>query len=246
MAYRCEVTTVEGFIQQLAVSYLRHGYLFYVSGRIPEAKNPQHVDAKLIAKYGINISKWARVRRKHNGLANMQYLRHQRFFVLMATHGSHRFFEDEAQCLHDARRQPIRYAGYAVSLRANHPHVRLDECWFRQLSAYFTEAAVHHDVEWIAAELRSSNVQAYAPVRRQLLTLLRSINDFRETAGMPQVPFDVLPLRRRVVRPFDSQDRGITTSAVEPHALPQPTTPLRMTPNPLSECAHSERQTDAV
>jgi hypothetical protein len=54
------------------------------------------VDQKLIDHYGIEISKWTRARRKRSGTASVQYLRFRRFFVLLATHGKHRFFTDEA------------------------------------------------------------------------------------------------------------------------------------------------------
>ena len=43
---------------------------------------------------------------------------------------------------------------------------------------------------------------APAPVRRQLLTLLRLVNDARKRAGFAAVPTKVLSLRRRIVRPF--------------------------------------------
>ena len=95
MEYRCVATSVEGFVQQLAVAYITHGYWFYVAGRIPEGKDPTAVDVKLIDRYGIAISKWARARRKKQSLANMQYLRHERFFILLATKGRHDFFERE-------------------------------------------------------------------------------------------------------------------------------------------------------
>ncbi len=92
MEYRCVAASVEGFVQQLAVAYVTHGYWFYVRGEIPERKDPAAVDQKLIERYGIAISKWARARRKRQGLANMQYLRHERTFVLLATKGQHEFF----------------------------------------------------------------------------------------------------------------------------------------------------------
>ena len=38
MRYRCEVVSVEGFIQQLAVAYVSRGYFFYVTGRIPDTQ----------------------------------------------------------------------------------------------------------------------------------------------------------------------------------------------------------------
>ncbi len=92
MGYRCEATSVAGFVQQLAVSYVRNGYWFYVTGRIPARKDPRAVDAKLIERYEIGLSKWTKYRRSREGQAKVQYLRYQRFFVLLATHGTQRFF----------------------------------------------------------------------------------------------------------------------------------------------------------
>ena len=57
-------------MQQLAVAYVTHGHWFYVTGQIPENKAPAPVDRKLVERYGIAISKWARARRKRHGLAN--------------------------------------------------------------------------------------------------------------------------------------------------------------------------------
>ena len=51
MQYRCEATSVEGFVQQIACSYLRHGYWWYVTGVIPKGKDAGAVDEKLMAKY---------------------------------------------------------------------------------------------------------------------------------------------------------------------------------------------------
>ena len=56
MAYRCEAPTIAGFVQQLAVSYVANGYWFYVTGVIPEEKDPRRVDEKLISKYELAIS----------------------------------------------------------------------------------------------------------------------------------------------------------------------------------------------
>src|SRR5215475_6096161 len=95
MEYRCEATSVAGFVQQLAVAYVGRGYFFYVRGEIPERKDPRAVDEKLITKYGIAIGKTARARRKAAGFANVQYIRFRQSFVLLATPGKHRFFEEE-------------------------------------------------------------------------------------------------------------------------------------------------------
>jgi hypothetical protein len=98
-SYRCNATSVEGFVQVLATNYLPHGYWFYVSGIVPEGKDPERVDEKLIERYGVAISRQGRVRRKHAGLANLHYLRFGRFWLLLATHGRHEFFDREEKNL---------------------------------------------------------------------------------------------------------------------------------------------------
>src|SRR5262245_35682664 len=117
MEYRAEVSSVAGFVQQLAVCYVGKGYWFYVAGRVPQRKAPEAVDAKLISRYGIDISKWTRARRKLAGSANLQYLRHGRYFVLLSTHGRHIFFDEEKPSIRDVRRVPIRFHGYSISYR---------------------------------------------------------------------------------------------------------------------------------
>src|ERR1051326_424060 len=110
MEYRCEATSVAGFVQQLAVAYIGRGYFFYVTGEIPEKKDPSSVDEKLIAKYGLAIGKTARARRKAAGFPNVQYLRYRRDFVLLATHGVHDFFDEEGRFVRDVRKVPIKFA----------------------------------------------------------------------------------------------------------------------------------------
>lgn len=201
--YRCEATSPEGFVQQLAVSYLGNGYWFYVAGQIPDGKDPQSVDRKLVARYGIDLSKWARARRKQAGLANLQYLRYGHFFVLLATHGEHPFFVEEAASVRDARRVPIRFRGYSISHRGGHPHVRIEQEEYKRVKAYFLDLATRRTSGWLEAELRRLPFEPYAPVRRQLLAILRAVNRERKTAGFEPVPKSCFRFIRRVCRPFD-------------------------------------------
>jgi hypothetical protein len=115
MDYRFSAASVEGFIQQLSSNYLPHGYWFYVSGIVPDGKLPENIDAKLITKYMINVSRQSRARRKQAGLANLHYFRFERFFVLLATHGKHRFFDEEGTAIRDVRRVPIKFQGVCKS-----------------------------------------------------------------------------------------------------------------------------------
>ena len=116
MEYRCVATSPTGFIQQLVSCYLPHGYYFYVSGIIPSGKQPEAIDEKLKARYGIGISRTSRARRKAVGIANVHYIRYRRRFLLLATHGFHPFFEDEARSIRDARHVPIKFEGYSISV----------------------------------------------------------------------------------------------------------------------------------
>jgi hypothetical protein len=208
--YRCEATSPEGFVQQLAVSYLGNGYWFYVTGQIPEGKSPESVDRKLIERYGIDLSKWARARRKQAGLANLQYLRYGHFFVLLATHGEHPFFVEEAASVRDARRVPIRFRGYSISHRGGHPHIRIDQEEYKRVKAYFIELATHRSSDWLGIELGKLPYEPYAPVRRQLLAVLRAVNRERKKAGFSEVPKGCLRFLRRIRRPFEccSQEEG--------------------------------------
>lgn len=208
MEQRVETTSVEGFIQQLAVSCVGKGYFFYVTGSIPEGKDPGKIDSKLVDRYGIGISKWARARRKQAGIANLRYLRHGRFFVLLATHGRHPFFEEEVASLRDARRTPIRFAGYSVSYRGGHVHVRIERQEYKQLKAYFANIASHRSLPTLERELAAIGFEPYAPIRRQMLCILREVNGIRKRAGFPQVNRQVFRFKRRIYRPFDPARLG--------------------------------------
>lgn len=205
--YRCVATSIEGFVQQVACCYLVHGYVFYVRGNIPESKDPSAVDAKLIEKYGVDRSKWRRSVDVQEGIARMQYIRHDRTFLLMATHGKHEFFEREGDLVRDARKVPIRFAGYSISYRRgqdgkHHPHVRIEKEQLATLKQYFRQLALRPPGERIARELADLPFEPYAPIRRQLLELLRVINKVRTQQAYPQIPHRVLRFRRRIVPPF--------------------------------------------
>ena len=53
------------------------------------------LDQKLITKYGIDINEREKADRKRRGLANLQYIRHENWFVLLATEGHHAFKQQE-------------------------------------------------------------------------------------------------------------------------------------------------------
>ncbi len=199
-AYRYEATSVAGFVQQLAVSYLTNGYHFYVLGRIPAHKNQHAVDRKLIERYEIAVSKWTRYRRKKAGLANVQYLRLDRCFVLLATAGHHRFFQDEAAVIRNvARGQPIHFASYSIGYYNQRASVRLALGEFRRLRGEFVRVALRLDARVLEQRFERLPVEPYAPVRRQIYSIVRVVNRIRHTAGLELVDWRCVRSRRRVV-----------------------------------------------
>ncbi|MCB1127067.1 MAG: hypothetical protein KDM81_11255 [Verrucomicrobiae bacterium] len=208
MAYQCVATTVAGFVQQLAVGYIARGYYFYVSGFIPPEKDPAQTDVKIIGQYGLDISKWTRCRQRKDGKAGVQYLRYRHQFVLLATHGEHPFFEEEARMIRDARVEPIKFAGYAIGCRqgrdkrAFHPSVRIRQEIYRDLKQRFERLALRQDAEALAGALRTVPFEPYAPVQDQIRCILRAVNRSRKAAGLELVPWQGVIRERRVVRPF--------------------------------------------
>jgi hypothetical protein len=213
--YLCEAVSVEGFVQQLALAYVQYGYHFYVAGSVPEGKDPVQIDRKLIDRYQIGVCRGTRYKRARAGLGNLHYLRHGRFFVLVASRGSHPFWVEERHAIKDIRRVPIRFAGYSIAYRRKrgrppftwHPSVRIERTEYALLKREFAGLAVRQGVEELRKALRALPFEPYAPVRRQYLELLRLVNRRRKAAGLAPVPFDALRLRRRSVQPFGDRSR---------------------------------------
>src|SRR6266567_3599245 len=210
--YRSVTSTVEGFVQQVAVNLLPHGYRFYVTGVIPEHKDPAALDTKLIERYGLNLSKWARARRKKHGQARVQYLRHGRFFLLIATDGEDAFFSQETT-IRDIRRVPLHCFGYSVGVYQRpdgswHPSVRMAAKVFESLKEELCETALRCSADVLEEKIRRLPFAPFAPVRNQVLTLLRLVNQRRKVAGFSLVAGECVRRRRKPVQVFtDSVDR---------------------------------------
>jgi hypothetical protein len=115
----------------------------------------------------------------------------------------------------------IKFAGHSISVakgdykpkrltngalvRDNkwHARVQISKDRYRDLKAYLLDLAPHRSAEYLAAELYCVPFEPYAPVRQQLLLLVRHINRRRESAQLEPIPFSVLRYRRRIVRPFE-------------------------------------------
>ncbi|MDZ4848228.1 MAG: hypothetical protein SGI77_02955 [Pirellulaceae bacterium] len=243
MEYRYETKSIVGFVQMLASNYMPHGYWFYVTGRVPVGKNADAVDQKILAKYGIELSRQQRSRRKLQGFANLHYLRYQDFFVILATHGKHPFFEAEATSIKDIRKIPIQFNGYSLSVKRggflkreegeeaatldkrHRVRVIISREAFRNLAAYLLELATHRSAETLRWEFWNQPFEPYAPIRKQLLKVLRAVNNKRSAMGYEKLKPDFIRYKRKIVKPFDYEfkpSEAPTTYAEAIHHRPEP------------------------
>lgn len=216
--YKWEATTLEGFIQQLAVAYIARRYFFYVTGRVPQRLAALEHDRRLLQKFDVARSKWSRYRRtKRTGpdgrpLANVQYLRYRDFWVLLATSGYHRFFQEHTQPTDagianirqykDVREAPIVYGGYSLGHNGK-ASVRISRPAYRELKGHFLKlATAHHSTLRLEREFQRSPFEPYGGVTRQMFAVLRAVNRARRTAGLTPVPNHCIRIKRKAVKPF--------------------------------------------
>lgn len=218
MTYQYEVKSIRAFVQRIACEVANRGYVFYVTGHIPAGRAPEDTDQKLLAAYGLSLSKFQRYRRKSRGIASVQYIRHRRFFVMLATPGDNLWFQREqwprelrmkrGSRIKDLREEPLRYAGYQIVLRRSsntgrdHVSVRIQKDEFLGLKAYFLDIACKRNVENLRWEYANLPFEPYRGVKKQYGEIARAVNAKRKTQGLEPVPLSSLPARRKVVPTF--------------------------------------------
>lgn len=220
MEYKYEVTSLTGLLQRVATHLLPKGYFFFVQGALAEGKDPATLDGKLLAKYDVAKSEGARRWRKQQGLGNVQYVRYRNHWLLLATLGDHPIREGEGKNLKDVRRVPLRIGDYAVYVKRGNYLKKApgadaatpDGKWrvrvliarepYRELCARFLEAARHRRSETLMDDFYRLPYEPYAPVRKQLLKLLRLVNAERQAAGYEKIPVTCLRFKRRIVQSF--------------------------------------------
>lgn len=217
-------TSRRGFVQQIVSGWVRNGYYFYVQGVVPDGKNPEAIDEKLLSRYQIESSKGKRYARKKRGLANLAYLRHDRNWIMLATKGEHQWFREEANNIKNCRRgEPIKAYGYSITyvrggyvlnrekvVPAGPPErdakhrVRVQICResLRDLKAELVGNARQRREEWFASRFWNLPFEPYAPVRQQLLELLRQVNAQRKAAGMSKLTPEIIRYRQERVKVF--------------------------------------------
>ena len=87
---------------------------------------------------------------------------------------------------------------------------------YEAMKAYFVDRALHGNAASIANLLANVPYEPYAPVRQQMLNILRLVNAARRKAGLEPIGSDALRYKRRIVKPFDcSNDRPSALSTAD-------------------------------
>ncbi len=222
--YRYVATSRTGFVQQVVANYVCRGYYFFVLGTIPTGKDPELLDQKLLGLYDIRQTCKTRYRRKRKGEANLQYIRFESSWLMLATHGKHDWFEAESGNIRDCRKVPIHFEGYSIRLRQGlyRPHrlkvirdgpperddqlrvrVLISRDALRDVQAEFLELAARRPAGVLAAKFWNFPYEPYAPIREQKLKLLGQVNKRRKRAGLIEVSKKCLRMRRNIVKPFE-------------------------------------------
>jgi hypothetical protein len=191
----------KALFQQLSV-LIRHGYLLWISGMVPEGKDPLLVDQKIITKYGIAVSVKQRVRLKREGVARLQYLRLGRLFILVATHGSHPNFFASEQVRH-FKTHPFKAWSHSISFRGGHPHIRIPPDAYRIAKQYFAQNATSKSLKWWERKIQRFPWEPWAPIRRQAFNLIRMVNKLRKAARLKPIDWRVhYRLKRKSFKVF--------------------------------------------
>ena len=124
----------------------------------------------------------------------------------MTTHGEHAIFERERAAIRDARRCPIKFRGHALSYKAGHSMVRIQEDAYADLKAYFLGIATRRPCDALMEEFATLPFELYKPVLKQLHSLRQAVNRLRLSAGLPALLSSCISGRRTIYRPFDSPE----------------------------------------
>lgn len=187
-AYHHEVSCLGMFLRKVAIDYLRHGYTKYALRTIPEGKNLERVDWKIIKSYDVTFCRSTRARRRRKGLANVIYLRYGDRFILMASRGSHEVFDK----IHsfDFAQTPLFFDGYTIGVKRNKPCVMIQPRRFHDIRKQILAICLHNQGK-VEQGFRTISPFKFPEIIRQKRKLLGEINERRHTAGLKRIEIDL-------------------------------------------------------
>ncbi len=220
--YPCEARSAAGFVSQL-VKYIQSGHYFYVRCLVPEHKDPQRIDQKVLELYDIKRPRWRRERRNLKGSAGIHYLRYQNLFVIILSKGRHdAFYRDHGDAVLDIRRMALKVFGYSIRYtfsrrdRRWKTFVRLNKRTEMELRSHMLTVCTwetYRDKRRMEREFERLRWEPYSPVFEQLHHIWKRVNRRRKAAGMELMDIGCIPKFRRLGKVFVE---GLGTEALVP------------------------------
>lgn len=229
--YQRQCTTAQGFVQQIKC-YLckpfarKAGYRYAVLGRLSGDKDADAFANKMVAKYNLRATKHNRYYCGKKDEANIVLLMYRQYYIFLATEGYHPTFfngirntrgellpyeaRGEKEALQNLRESPIRFKGYAISLKFDQQaqkwrvHVDLHPKTRRHLEKFFLSIAFKRTAKQLEALFRRVPYEPYAPVRRRLIGILEKVNTRRKRHGYRKVRITCIRIYRRIYSPFET------------------------------------------
>ncbi len=215
------VRSIDGYLSQVT-RLAGRGYYFYFAGCLKDGKEPERLDAKLIAKWKLDQPYWKREKRRRGAAPSIWYLRYEQHYLLLATHGRqdsgepHEFFSEYESCLRDIRRYALYTFGYSIryprskETGTHRAFVRLDKATYLDLKERMCEKAVrerYRERDAFEELFRRLPYQPYREVGRQLRTIVKEANKRRSRyRGFEQARLSCVRQRLRPVKIYEYAD----------------------------------------
>ena len=143
----------------------------------------------MLDKFGLDISRFTRSRRKRAGIAPTHYLRHRNFWVLLCGHGLHKFFEihrkedpnteELVPTYHDIRSKPLNIwfdwdgelLAYSIAHAGGKAKVQIERGSYLRLKTYFVDIATKRSINHLVDAFYHVPYEPYGRVVYQLFCI---------------------------------------------------------------------------
>jgi len=209
---------IDGALSQIT-RLASSGYYFVFYNQLKATKDPALLDEKMIRLWQLDQPYWKREKRRRGHAPSIWYLRYNRHYLLMSTHGrandgeAHPFFTEYESQLFDIRKYALYFCGYSIryprsKVTGKHrAFVRLDKPTFEQMRDMLCERAIrerYRPQEAIEAEFEKLPFQPYREVRNQMRRVLTEVNKRRTRYhGFDTARLSCISSRMRPVRLYE-------------------------------------------
>ena len=173
--------------------YLRYGYVRYAVRHIPDHKELEQVDTKILKAYEVTFHRTTRANRRKKGLGNVIYIRYKRMFILLADEGKHEAF-DRIRWLTFST-HPLHFQGYSIGIKAGKPNIIVEPKRWKAIKKKALAIALH-DRKIVVRHFQQISPFTFAGITNQKWKLFLLVNKKRKRAGLAKIKWEEAVLWR--------------------------------------------------